>query len=397
MKILHTSDWHIGQNFYRYDREEEFIHFFDQLGRIISDEKPDIMLVSGDIFDTAAPSISSVRLYNRAMIDFSRNNPHMAIVVTAGNHDSANRLEVNGELWSAFNVHVSGTVKRDGNGQPDASQFIIPIKGEDGKPKAVVVAVPYISQYGIPGEGDTLQQKTQDMYSRLLQKARETAQGAPVIAMGHLTASSAALSGERCIGGQDAVSADVLDCGYEYFALGHIHKPQKVGGHDNIRYSGSPIPLSFDEQYPHSATIVTIEEGSTETRLIEISPLYGITDIPEKAAPFDNVKQLMAQYPADRKTYIRAKVKITDKKEPNMYPQLEQCLEGKQARLCLVAPEFADRPQRENEVARTMHEFRRLSPEDIAQHVYQENYACNMPEDIMACFREAVEEANENL
>lgn len=397
MKILHTSDWHIGQNFYRYDREKEFIHFFGQLGRIISEEKPDIMLVSGDIFDTAVPSISSARLYNRAMIEISRHNPHMTIVVTAGNHDSANRLEVNGELWSAFNVHVSGTVKRDGNGQPDSSQFIIPVEGKDGKPKAVVVAVPYISQFGIPGEGETLQQKIQDMYSRLLQKARETAQGAPVIAMGHLTASNAALSGERCIGGQDAVPANVLDCGYDYFALGHIHRPQKVGGRDNIRYSGSPIPLSFDEQYPHSVTIATVGEGSTETRQIEISPLYDIADVPPKAVPFDEVADIMAQYPADKKTYIRAKVKITDRREPDMYTRLERCLEGKQARLCLVAPEFADRPQRENEVASTVHEFRNLKPEDIAQHVYREKIGCDMPEDIMDCFREAVETANENI
>jgi hypothetical protein len=117
--FIHTSDWHLGQNFYGYDRSEEQGDFLSQLADLVRKRQPDALLVSGDIFHTAAPSSAAVNLYVNAMLDIHKACTTMEIIVIAGNHDSASRLDSDQRLWRLANVRVLGGISRNGNGQAD--------------------------------------------------------------------------------------------------------------------------------------------------------------------------------------------------------------------------------------------------------------------------------------
>ena len=140
MKFIHTSDWHLGHILYNLDRNKEHEAFLNQLCELVSKEKPDALLVSGDVFDSAQPTIPAQRLYNRMMIEIARSNPDTTIVVTAGNHDGASRQELFSELWDeAFNVKFTGRIGYLEDGTVDLDKFIVHIPG-----KGFIVAVPYI-------------------------------------------------------------------------------------------------------------------------------------------------------------------------------------------------------------------------------------------------------------
>ena len=149
MKVIHTADWHIGQIFHNYGREEEHKFFFNQLKSIIINEKPDVMVVSGDIFHTATPSIVSQRLYYNFIVELSRLDDDLQIVIIGGNHDSPSRLEAPRPLWEAFNVSVIGMLdyQADTNDEGlnfDATKIEIPIK-RNGEIIGWVLAVPYLN------------------------------------------------------------------------------------------------------------------------------------------------------------------------------------------------------------------------------------------------------------
>lgn len=391
MKIVHTSDWHIGQNFYRYGREEEFRHFFCRLRNILQEETPDALIVAGDIFDVPSPSISAIRLYNEEMIKIAGENPGMCMAVIAGNHDSAGRLEMNGELWRAFNVNVSGTVSRE-NGKCDIDRFIVPV-GDADKPVAAIALIPYISPFNIPGDGATLDERMYSLYRSVYERMSGLYGNCniPLIATGHLSVSGMALNPEKNIGGIDSVDAGRFDVGFSYVALGHIHKAQAVG-RANIRYSGSPLPLSFDEQHVHSVTVVSFDgKDVSEISVRPIEPLYRVVDIPEQPACFSEVSRLAEAVPEDERIYVRANVSITDRMEPDMYVRLEKCFAGKQARLCLVRPFFnAMSEYVGGNVVRTVSDFQNLSPLDVASVVFRNRYGGDMPDDVKDCFLQAL-------
>ena len=126
-KFIHTSDWHLGQNFYGYDRSEEHRDFLRQLAEIVHTHQPDALLVSGDIFNIAAPSNAAVNLYVEGMLDIHDACPEMAIIVIAGNHDSASRLDCDKLLWERNGINVLGSLARDNEGCADLDRHLIPV------------------------------------------------------------------------------------------------------------------------------------------------------------------------------------------------------------------------------------------------------------------------------
>ena len=178
MKIIHTSDWHLGHVLYNLDRNAEHEAFLVQLRDLVRSEKPDALLVSGDIFDSAQPSIPAQRLYNRMMIDIARKNPDTTIVVTAGNHDGASRQELFSELWDeAFNVKFIGKIGYREDGTVDLDKFIVHIPG-----KGFIVAVPYIYNENYPESTDEDRLPIQDFHQRLLDRVADlNGEGLPVM------------------------------------------------------------------------------------------------------------------------------------------------------------------------------------------------------------------------
>ena len=112
MKILHTSDWHLGHTLYNYDRTAEQQAFLRQLTRIVTEEQPDAMVVSGDIYHYSSPAAATQKMYTDAMLNIHQACPGMAIVVTAGNHDSSSKLEIDSSLWQHFGLNVVGNIER---------------------------------------------------------------------------------------------------------------------------------------------------------------------------------------------------------------------------------------------------------------------------------------------
>ena len=311
MKVIHTSDWHLGHILYNMDRNAEHEAFLHQLCDLVTKEKPDALLVSGDVFDSAQPTIPAQRLYNRMMIEIARNNPDTTIVVTAGNHDGASRQELFSELWNeAFNVKFVGKIGYKEDGSVDYDKFIVEIPG-----KGFVIAVPYIYGENYPESTKEDVAPIQDFHQRLLDRVAErNVEGLPVIMMDHLAVSSCDISGHDTTKARLVFEdLEVLGTGYDYLALGHIHKPQTLKD-TAARYCGSPIPVSFDEDYEHSVSIVTIDRKGDvpEIRTEPIVNVMPVWNLPKKAGSFEEAKAAISAIPAGAVGYARVNILVKD-------------------------------------------------------------------------------------
>lgn len=400
VKFIHTSDWHLGQNFYHYNREEEYLDFFSQLHRLVAEEQPDALLVCGDVFDQAAPPTWAVAMYNREMVKLKQAFPALQVVVTAGNHDSPSRLSASGVLWQELGVTVVGALPRTPDGNIEEERLIVPIR-RNGEVVAWVLAVPYLYGGNLPPveDEDSYPARLSAFYKRLLERveAMRTA-NQPVVAMGHFTLANCDLAGHSSIiGNIEAVSPGEWGERFDYTALGHIHRPQHVGS-PRVRYSGSVLPVSFDEHYPHSVAVVEFEEGRTmQVRKREIVPLVELCDVPTEHRPFEEVKQALLDFPADKRAYIRVNILLEGISSPVMYEEAQACLQGKAASLCLLHPVRRDAiasVEGGGELLSDWEELQRINPLEIALKAYREkNGDEEMPVEAQACLQQLIEES----
>jgi DNA repair protein SbcD/Mre11 len=258
MKILHTSDWHIGRALYGRKRYEEFERFLDWLIGCIGAEGIEALLIAGDIFDNGTPSNRALELYYRFLCRVSGAGCRH-VVVTAGNHDSPSLLNAPREVLRALNVHVVGSMAEE------ADDEVVVLHDADGRPELIVCAVPYLRDRDIrrAEAGETFEDKgrklvegIRDHYrlvgERATAKRAEPGGNVPIVAMGHLfTSGGRTLEGdgvrELYVGTLGQVRADVFPECFDYLALGHLHTAQRVNGSDVHRYSGAPLPMSFGD------------------------------------------------------------------------------------------------------------------------------------------------------
>lgn len=284
MNILHTSDWHLGQNFMGKSRVEEHEAFLSWLLNIIKEKQIEVLLVSGDIFDTGTPPNYALELYYNFLKELSTISPLLCTIITAGNHDSITTLKAPKQLLEVLNVHVIT------NGDVDEN-IVIPILKEQ-ELKAIICAVPFLRDGVIRQSlsGQTISQKEKlsnegikSYYENAYKKALELKENngkdknIPIIAMGHLTTVGSRTSqSERdiYIGGTIDIGGDYLASMFDYVALGHLHINQIVGNNHHVRYSGSPIPLSFSEsKNTQKVNLVNFEETKINIEELEI-PLF---------------------------------------------------------------------------------------------------------------------------
>jgi DNA repair protein SbcD/Mre11 len=272
MKILHTSDWHIGKLLHKQKRHEEFEKFFLWLSDLIDAEHIDTLLVAGDIFDNTTPGNRALEMYynflNRAAASGCRH-----IVVIGGNHDSPSLLNAPREILRSMNIHITGCV----TGSIDDE--VVVLCNANGEPELIVCAVPYLrdSDVRTSDEGETQDHKINKTldgirrhYAQVIGRAEDKRiqlnASVPMIAMGHLfAAGGSTIEGdgvrELYVGGLAHVDADIFPPSLDYVALGHLHVPQKMGGLETRRYSGSPIPMGFGEADQEKGVIV-VETGA---------------------------------------------------------------------------------------------------------------------------------------
>ena len=286
MKILHTSDWHLGRSLYGRKRYEEFSRFLDWLTETIKQEQVDILLVAGDIFDTSIPPNYAQELYYRFLHQVSTSHCQHVVII-AGNHDSPSFLTAPSALLQVLNVHVVGAALED----PRDEVFVL--RDNADQPLAIVCAVPYLREKDIRSvaAGESVEAKGLKLvaglqahyeqvcdYAQQQQHAlqRQGYSSLPLIAMGHLfTAGGKTLQEdgvrELYVGSLAYIGQDMFPQTIDYLALGHLHIPQCVGNNNHLRYSGSPLPMSFGEAGQDKQVIIAdFKKGSVNIKEITI-------------------------------------------------------------------------------------------------------------------------------
>jgi exonuclease SbcD len=280
MKVLHTSDWHIGRTLHGRKRYEESEAFLNWLAGLIEGEAIDVLLVAGDVFDNSTPSNTAQEIYYRFLCRVAASaNRH--VVVTAGNHDSPSFLNAPRELLKYLNVHVVGCAS-----DSPADEAIV-LAGSNHEPGAIVCAIPYLRDRDIrvAEAGESIEDKERKLVEGIRTHYRLVCEAArqkrdllnnpvPIIAMGHLFAAGGrTVDGdgvrELYIGSLAHVGSDLFPEDIDYLALGHLHIPQKVGGSDVIRYCGSPLPIGFGEA-DQQKCVVLVEFSGDAPHVTEI-------------------------------------------------------------------------------------------------------------------------------
>jgi exonuclease SbcD len=267
MRLLHTSDWHLGQSFHQFDRRAEHQAFLDWLLGVLEAEAVDALLIAGDVFDNSNPSAQAQAQLYRFLAEARRRVPQLAIVMTAGNHDSPGRLEAPAPLLSVFDASVIGHVGRQGDLDAALGRLLVPLKDAAGREAAWCIAMPFLRPDDLPrveGTDDPYAAGVAALYRRAFELAAERRQpGQAIVAIGHchLAGGEVSEDSERriVIGGAEALPAGIFDPRIAYVALGHLHRAQKIGGDPTRRYCGSPLPMSFSEVgYRHQVVLVDL-------------------------------------------------------------------------------------------------------------------------------------------
>ncbi|MFA0004018.1 exonuclease subunit SbcD [Vibrio splendidus] len=303
MKILHTSDWHLGQNFYNKSRKNEHERFLQWLLEQVTEHDIDAVIVAGDIFDTSTPPSYAREMYNKFVVD--SNKIGCQLVLLGGNHDSVSVLKETQPLLKYMGADVIPNTNED-----HATQ-VVELKGKNGDVEALVCAIPFIrprdvltSQAGVTGVerqkqlGDAIKQHYQSVYDAAVEKRAtfENSEHMPIIATGHLTAMGVQQSDsvrDIYVGNLDGFAADGFPDA-DYIALGHIHRPQVVAKREYIRYCGSPIPLSFDElKSQKQVCVVEFVEGE---RTISQLPVPTFQPLAEIKGDLSEIESQLNQY-----------------------------------------------------------------------------------------------------
>ena len=285
MKILHTSDWHIGRTLYGRKRYEEFEAFLTWLAETIQQNEIDALLVAGDVFDTSAPSNRAQELYYRFLCRVAASSCRHVVVV-AGNHDSPSFLNAPKELLKALDVHVVGS----STSSPEDEVLVL--CNEQDAPELIVCAVPYLRDRDIrvAEAGESVEDKERKLIEGIRthyaavaalaeQKREELGVDIPIVGTGHLfTAGGQTVDGdgvrELYVGSLAHVTAGIFPACFNYLALGHLHIPQKVNGSETIRYSGSPLPMGFGEaKQQKSVCQVEFHSTAASVQLIDV-PIF---------------------------------------------------------------------------------------------------------------------------
>lgn len=407
IRILHTADWHLGQTFFGYDRTQEHEHFLDWLAGVLTKNKIDVLIVAGDVFDVSNPSAASQRMFYRFIHRVTTENPRLQLVVVAGNHDSAARLESPLPLLQEMRTEIKGIVRKQ-NGKIDYEHLLVELKNAAGEVEALCLAVPFLRQGDYPvveTEGNPYAEGVKELYARLLKYAlKKRTDGQALVAVGHLLATGSEIAekdhSERIIiGGLESVSPESFPEQIVYTALGHIHKAQRVSGRENIRYAGSPLPMSFAEKhYHHGVVKVTLDEGwAVEIEKLEYTPLVRLLSIPatEAAAPDEVLDELRGlELPEDEPMpYLEVKVKLSEP-EPMLRQQVEEILEGKPVRLARIVSFYRQEAEGSVEEEVLTAGLQEMNPLQIVKATFENSYQTEMPEELVNLFQEACRTIN---
>lgn len=441
MRILHTADWHLGHTLRDHSRAAEHAHFLGWLIDTIVEREVDALLIAGDVFDAANPPPTALRAWYRFLGDLKRARPAVQVVVIAGNHDSAARLEAPRELLAAFDVRVVGTIERGADGKLDCGPLLVPLRGAAGEVAALCVAIPFLrasdvlalvpppvvetkvnpnrgGDYVLPRPGevavasddgrDPLLDGLRVLHEELFTAARaqlQPRQALVAMAHGYLVGGALSELSERKVlgGNQHALPLDLFPTECAYVALGHLHRPQALAGHEHVRYSGSPLPLSMPERL-HAHHVVFCDlagAGVEKVWSLRVPRLVPMLRLPERGefTPEEALAAVAAlpkrdpATPDERRPLVEVAVRLPQP-SPLLGERIARLIADREARLVRVdvvtgsegavagASELGERPA----------ELASLTPEQVFLRRYHRQHSEPPPPELLGAFRELLEQ-----
>ncbi|MGZ5027796.1 MAG: exonuclease subunit SbcD, partial [Methylobacter sp.] len=342
LRILHTSDWHLGHHLHGLPRQREHRQFLDWLLDELHTQQADALIVAGDIFDSANPSSAAQSQLYDFLVKAKTRLSNLDIVLIGGNHDSASRLDAPSPILNALGVTMVGGLSRDGQDNIDWNRLLVPLTNAAGEIKAWCGAMPFLRNADLPqGEQgcDPLISGMKTLYAELFAQLQQKAGNKQsLILTGHcymVNGAVSELSERKILGGnQHALPIELFPDHIAYVALGHLHLAQRVGMKEHIRYSGSPIPLSFDESdYPHQVVQVDIKAGQpVATSVIKIPRSVQLLRIPngkDFAALPEAIGQLKSlildDLPLEQQPLLELRIRL-EKPEPGLRQRIEDVI-----------------------------------------------------------------------
>ena len=378
MRILHTSDWHIGHRLYERRRIEEHRQFLDWLLTTLQENAVDVLLVAGDIFDTALPSSEATDLYYQFLFRLY-NETHAHAVITAGNHDSPTRLAAPREFLRMGRIHVIGLAS-------EPAECVLTLPSEN--PSVAIAAVPYLSENELshisfetePERAERYRERLKVFYRQCVERMPP---GVPKILMGHLFVHGGEESGsERTIqiGGATAVRIGDLPDGIDYMALGHLHRPQSIRGASYpIQYAGSPLPMTFKEALYDKKVCLLDLAKSDDNRLTKLTiPVF--KELCRVRGNYDQV--MLRANAADEdwtEKYIEVQLigqKIGDR------DKIREAFSNRGGKVLLIRPPEVQ-PHEPNP---SIQELSETSPEDVFAEFYRAEHGVDAPNEIRTTF-----------
>ncbi|WP_312921853.1 exonuclease SbcCD subunit D C-terminal domain-containing protein [Stutzerimonas nitrititolerans] len=389
MRLIHTSDWHLGQTLHGQDRDHEHTQFLAWLLDQLVAHQADALLIAGDVFDTVNPPLKAQeRLYDFIVRAHER-LPQLDIVMIAGNHDSGGRIELPGPLMKRLNAHAIGRISWIDDGQLDHDRLLVPLHDASGKVAAWCLTLPFLRPAEVTGlaVGDDYMAGIRRVHERLIAAAETLRQpGQALIAMSHAHMAGGAVSEESerniVIGNAEALPASLFPEAVAYVALGHLHKPQQVASQARIRYSGSPLPLSFAEvNYPHQVLLVSFA-GEKLARIESLPVPRAVEMIRIGRAPLAEVITALEALPtiglfSEHLPWLEVRV-LLDEPLPDLRQRIETAITGKACRLVRIASEYAGRRgEADSEVLVGLDQ---INPQELFARAWEEQFG-NPPDE----------------
>ena len=406
--FFHTSDWHLGQFFYNHSRQYEHEQFLTWLLEQIKQKQPNALLIAGDIFDVINPASAAQKQLYQFLADAHALAPHMQTLMIAGNHDSGYRIEQVEPLLEKYNAKTVGVIRWNEDKSLDIEHLLQPIYDVDQNIVAWCLSLPFLRSAEITGFNEhtsNSQNAISYLHQQLISEAKKRkTNDQALILMSHAHMQGGETSdSERpiIIGNEEALSTALFDEVIDYVALGHLHKPQKVQ-HAHIRYSGSPIPLSFSEiNYKHQVVEVTIDPSKPAEYQLQFEALH----IPRSIQLHrirGELNEVFTQLQAlasgkidniDQREYIDIEYHTDTPPRPNLRQQFEDVLPKERYRLVKISRQYKNNDQQNHA---TKIQLEPPTPEKLFEQIWQnKGYAQDAA--VLKDFQTLVQEARHSL
>ena len=401
MKILHTADWHLGLKLNKVDLLDQMHLFLDWLAELVEKEDIGCILHAGDIFDTKYPPQDAVDLYNKWLSKMIR--LHCQVIIIAGNHDSGRFLSSPKNIFQDLGIRVTGLTSTS------HEEEIMLLQDKNGINKAVICAIPFIRQgeLAVFEAGMSSEQLAENINSAISNKylashglARELHPGLITIGMGHLFiqgTEASEIEHQIHVGNLGGLSLLKIDHGYDYIALGHIHRPQGLSESGHIRYAGSPVTLSFSEMNDtKSVMVLNIHENTVSWAKIEV-PLF--RKFLRWTGNVDEIKEKIENHRKDFALKDLIEVRIVEESNyGSAYVQFNEYLQELNSDELIIAKKsFSTISENKQEEEETKYMVEDLQPGTILQNILEfNNYEDQLKQNLMDTFVKIENEVHEN-